>query len=117
MKKLATAVAAIAALSALLTLGPACSSGGSGGSSGGGTGGSTGGGTGTGGGSATGGGSSTGGGSAASCPVTDGVSCNNLLPGGAMVTPTTSSASAPTPTGGTLVAGTYNMVSSTSYIY
>lgn len=70
---------------------------------------------GTGGGSSgTGGGTSgTGGGSADLC--FDQTMCSTLVPGGAYVTPMFSSATPPTPSGGTLIPGTYNLIAITHY--
>ncbi len=72
--------------------------------------------TGTGGGSSgTGGGiSGTGGGSTDLC--FDQTMCSTLVPGGAYVTPMYSSATPPTPSGGTLVPGTYNLIAVTLYV-
>lgn len=83
---------------------------------GGGTVGTGGGDPGTGGGTVgTGGGSTgTGGGSSAVCY--DQTMCSTLEPGGAYVIAMYSSASPPTPSGGTLIPGTYNLTAVTYYV-
>jgi hypothetical protein len=91
---------------------------GSGGANG--TGGSTsnGGTTGTGGSNGTGGTTGAGGSLAACGDNTDpsqGESCNTIVPTGPCATETSSSATAPTPAGGTIVAGTYDLTTMTVY--
>ena len=77
---------------------------------GGGTTGTGGGTTGTGGGTAMGGGTGTGGGSS-ECET-----CNNLVPGGSVITQMYSSATPPTAQGGVLAAGTYHLTAMTQYV-
>jgi hypothetical protein len=92
----------------------------------GGTGGATGTGGGTSNGGATGAGGTIGnggttgtGGSLAACGdntgANQGESCNTIVPTGACVTETMSSAAAPAPAGGTIVAGTYDLTTMTVY--
>jgi hypothetical protein len=109
--------------------GGAADKGGSGGSAGvsGGTGGSAGasgaggtdGGAGTAGGAGTTGSGGTGGAVAACGDATgagSGETCNSVTPMGPCVTETFSTATPPSPTGGTLLAGTYNLTAQTAYV-
>jgi hypothetical protein len=117
--------ATLIALSTTLTLAAyGCGSSGSGGTGGNtGTGGasSNGGATGTGGTTGNGGatGSGGGGGSLAACGdntnPNSGESCNTIVPTGTCVMETLSSATAPTPAGGTPVVGTYDLTTMTVY--
>jgi hypothetical protein len=98
--------------------GGATGSGGNGGATG--TGGATsnGGATGTGGTNGNGGSTGTGGSLAACGDNTNpnqGESCNTIVPTGPCVTETMSSATAPAPAGGTIVAGTYDLTTMTVY--
>jgi hypothetical protein len=98
--------------------GGATGTGGNGGTTG--TGGTTsnGGATGTGGTTGGGGATGTGGGLAACGDNTDpsqGDTCNTIVPTGACVMETISSASTPVPAGGTIVAGTYDLTTMTVY--
>jgi hypothetical protein len=121
--------AAVIALSITITLaaygcGSSSSSIGTGGTTGNGgatgTGGTTsnGGATGTGGTTSNGGATGTGG-SLAACgdntQPNQGETCNTIVPTGTCVTETISSASAPAPAGGTIVAGTYDLTTMTVY--
>jgi hypothetical protein len=98
-------------------------SGGTGGSAGvsGGTGGSAGvsGGAGTAGGAGTTGSGGAGGALAACGDATgagEGETCNSVIPMGPCVTETFSTATPPSPAGGTIVAGTYNLTTLTAYV-
>ena len=91
---------------------------GNGGATGTGGGSSNGGATGTGGASSTGGMTGADGGLAACGDRTDpsaGQSCNTIVPTGPCVVETKSSAAAPAPAGGTIVAGTYDLTTMTVY--
>jgi len=115
MKRLCAAVSLLAALSFGVSVNMSCSSGTGGGAGGGSGGGSTGGGTG----GSTGGGSNGGGtggnAGAAACGLGNG-NCNTLQPSGPYISPMYSSATMPTPAGGTPQDGTYVLSSSTVYV-